>query len=277
MLQTYSPAVLIIDDDRGVTEYLREKFHEQTSVGVLVANDLNEAKQFIDDKEISFDAIIADIFFEKAKKAPNLDLNDGIDILNYGMQKRNGLKKYVLSFWADREREHERVKELKLDVAYWLKKMVFSKDSDPTSPWAVVERDLLKGRFAAVKKEASDLGIAPPEDLDSLSDLYRKTIQPVVRTFIQPMESERYVIVKPIEILCIKGVDGQYRSHPRKIGLFEEGVGETIDESINELAKIIIDQYADFEVELDDHVHHYARVVRDQLAAYVARKGSYEE
>jgi hypothetical protein len=145
MAQTHPPAVLIVDDDRGVTEYLREMFREKTSIGVYVANDLTEAKNLIDDPDVHIGAIIADLMFEEAKSAPELDLFDGIDILHYAQQRREGLAKYVLSFWADREREHEKVEDLKLDVDAWMHKMFHANSNDPGTPWARIERDLKGG------------------------------------------------------------------------------------------------------------------------------------
>jgi CheY-like chemotaxis protein len=271
MPQTYSPAVLIVDDDSGVTKYLREQFHEQTSVGVLVANDLGEAKELIDNKELSIDAILADLFFEKAKMAPGLDLYDGIDILHYSKQRRNGVRKYVLSFWADRDKEHDKVEELQLDIVEWLHKMFYTNSSDPKTPWAILERDLIKIRFQEIREQALNLGVDLPGDSEAATEFVRN-LRPPRRTFIQSTDRDPYVIKKPIEVICIWDEDGQFRSHPRKIGLFQEGIGETVEESIADLASIIIDQYADFEVERGDRVRDYAQVVKDQLGAYVARK-----
>ena len=53
---SYWPTVLIVDDEANVIDTCREGFHVLTSVGVVVARDLREARQIIDDKSICVSA-----------------------------------------------------------------------------------------------------------------------------------------------------------------------------------------------------------------------------
>ncbi len=270
MAPTYSPAVLIVDDDTGITSYLREKFHEMTSVGVLVANDLNQAKDLIDNREIRFDAILADLNFEKAKKAPESHLYDGIDILRYSKEQRNGIKRYVLSFWNDRQEEHERAEEQEVEVRDWLPKMYYADPKSPETPWAILERDLLKARIApasAPPREDDD----PPADPIDLTDAIRGMFPTPIRTFIQSLGDDSVYCKRPIEVICLRDESGVYRSHAVRIGLFQEGQGDTVDDSVADLAANILDQFKRFSAEQDEAIRDYARVVRNEMLVYVEK------
>jgi len=252
-MATYSPAVLIVDDDISITRYLRQKFHEQTSVGVLVANDLAEARGLVDDQDLGIDAIVADLNFEKAPPVADEDLVDGIDLLNYCRNHREGLKHYVLSFWSDAPGEHEKADSLQLPIERWMPKMFYSDPADPMTPWAILETDLIESR-------------AP-----GAADTLRKLKTPL-RTFLQHLNSPGFEAIRPIEVICLQEAGGRFRSYPLKIGILEKGEGETVGDSLDNLASIILDHYLSFEGD-GKRLRDYALEVKQQLEAHVRRKG----
>ncbi len=242
MSSTYAPAVLIVDDDPAITRYMRQQFHAATSVGVLVANDLGEAKRILDDPEISIDAIISDLNFAAANQAPESGLNDGLDILQYSKAQRNELRRYVLSFFADRPQEHDRAEEQHLDIKRWLPKMYYADRSDPKTPWAILEEDLVNDRMA----------------LDSLES------PALIRTYIQSLADGSVECKMPIEVVCTRDEKGNFRSRAVSNGAFQDGVGATVDESIHDLEHNIL-QYFRSQRTFEASTRRHARVVRDEL------------
>src|SRR4051794_20429510 len=116
---TYAPAVLLVEDDLPAREYLTRRFYNETSLGVVVAKDLTEAKSLIDSHEIQIDAIVADLYFSQGTDAPEADLRDGIDILRYGLSERPRVLNYVNSYWADREELVRKATDLEVRVRQW--------------------------------------------------------------------------------------------------------------------------------------------------------------
>jgi hypothetical protein len=148
--------------------------------------------------------------------------------------------------------------------------MYYADPSDPGTPWAILERDLVKDRIEPVAPGATP--VDSPTGPDDLPDKIRKGFPTPIRTFIQSLGDDSVLCKKPIEVICLRDEEGHYRSHAVKIGLFQEGIGETVDESIADLAKNILNQFNRFENEQDHLVRDYARVVRDQLRAYVEKR-----
>jgi hypothetical protein len=265
------PVVLIIDQSLGWTGYLRTRFHEETSVGVLVANDLTLAKNLLDQDDININAMITELFFEEQNCAPDLGLWDGVDMLLYCKQRRPSVNVYVLSFFADSKEYRQRTESSKLDPGTWLHKMVFPPGSILT-PWAHVERDLIKPRIERFAREAKQLGWAIPPDVDEFTDIVRKSIRIEIRTYIQSIRLQNLTLKKPIEVICSRNEDDSFRARARKIGLFLDGVGETVEEALEDLELILSDYYADFATARYEPVGDYAQAIWQQLATYVTHR-----
>ena len=47
---TFSPTVLIVDDDPAILDIARHEFYSHTSLGVVIIDNLNDARKLIDGK-----------------------------------------------------------------------------------------------------------------------------------------------------------------------------------------------------------------------------------
>jgi hypothetical protein len=270
--QTHSPAVLVIDDDRAITGYIRKSFHNDTSIGVLVANDLPAARKLLDAKEIKIDAVLADIFFDKGTNDPDNNLLDGIDILRYSTEKRPNAEKYVISVWANREQERAKTTKERIDIKEWFHKMFYDPREPCKTPWAVIERNLIKKRLAedaTLAERVRHIGAELPDSLESVSE-YARALRFPLRTYIQTVDSDSYVVKKPIEVICLEDSDGQIQAHALGVGLLVGGHGETVEEAVEELAQFILDQAEALANEPAECLRGYAALVKDRLASYVS-------
>jgi hypothetical protein len=238
-VKTYAPAVLLIEDDRPAREYYRDKFCDETSLGVVVAKDLKEARRLLESPTIQIDAIVADLFFEFEKDDPDAGLHDGLDILRYGADTHPSAIQYVNSFWADRGEYVSKAKALELPIKAWFSKQ-FRLPGDTEAPWAQVERDLIEARLLQ-DEEWSQRGDLPPH-LNTVTDAIRRVICPTRRTYIQELGDKRFSIIQPIEVLCWRVADGGYHASAYRLGLLTEGTGDSVKEALERLQELLIEQ-----------------------------------
>ena len=242
---TFSPAVLIVDDDIAVTDYLRERFLEETSVGVLVANHLDTAREILDDDRLQFDALISDLHFEAAYEDPAHGLSNGIDILAYGKTRRPSTQRFVFSIWAERDRERLDAERRQLDISSWMHKMFYDPEKPLRTPWAQVERNLIAQqitRDGAFAQRASDLGLSDPGDMQGVSEFARALRLPI-RTFVQHLPDSRYELKQPIEVLCTRDEAGGCMCRSLRLGLLVDGVGDSILDAISNFGEGLLDQW----------------------------------
>jgi hypothetical protein len=261
---TFSPAVLIVDDDQSVRSYYRQKFHDETSVGVVTAGSLGEAKRLLESGSIKIDAVIADLFFDRGTTAPDESLLDGIDILSYTQKIKPEIPKYVLSYWNDRPERREKAARRKLNISKWFDKIFISGSGDATSPWATVERELMARLISEVPliEEGSDMN---PSDI---TEPVRRVFHVPVRTYIQALGEPLQQLLLPIEVICFRDEDGIVSANAYRLGLFIEGTGESIQEALSDLAIKIADQYEMLRGFPSSQVEGYARLVRARLAKH---------
>ena len=242
MTQTFSPTVLLFDDDPAVLQFARRRFLDQTSLGVIVVETLSEAKKLIDNNSLRFDAIISDLFVEAGKDDPINNLNDGIDLLAYAKQARPDVARFVLSVFSERKAFVERATENNLGVIKWFHKLDAGAQPEErtTAPWHTVERYLVKSLLNS--GDISSVIGSNIIDVDALSDVVREKIVPTVRTYIQELESP-YRVDVPIEALCRKE-DNYWIADAIHLGLIQSGVGDTKREALEYLAEAIQEQYS---------------------------------
>lgn len=270
-MAAYSPSVLLIDDDTSIMRYLRQNFHENTSVGVLTATRLEDAREIIDSADVHLDAVVSDLLFDQPSSTdPDHGLRDGIDALAYAKRRRPDADRYVLSFWVTEENRRLDADNRQIDVKRWMPKMFYDPGEEEKTIWAQIERDLIERHLRAEGED--DLNREPPDNLsveDTMLETMRKLKFPM-RTYLQNLESDDFVLVKPIEVICTQDEEGLIVAMPRKIGLMEEGVGESVDFALSDLGRIILDEK---KVGVGgvpvDKLLGLAKQVRDKLDEYV--------
>jgi hypothetical protein len=269
---TFSPAVLIVDDDASVRRYYREKFHDETSVGVVTASTLAEAKELLDSGMIKIDAIVADLFFDHGKDAPDRDLLDGLDILAYTQELDPEISKYVLSYWSSRPERLAEAKKRKLTILKWFEKEVIYSGERTTAPWATVERELLARRLRGDPSLAARVQSLTGESRESVAPVSEdlvaeaiRTLHPPIRTYLQSIDDSDPKLTHPIEVICFRDQAGTVSSNAWRLGLFLEGNGDSVRDALADLASKIVGEYQTLISLPDDEVIGYARLVRDRL------------
>jgi hypothetical protein len=271
---TYLPTVLVIDDDPAVHKYMRRRFHAETSVGLVQARSLRDAKALMDSSEVKIHAVIADLFFDPAYCDPENDLNDGLDILAYSLEKRPEATQYVLSIFSEMDPEHHKAERLKLPIQTWFQKLYQRSDAGAQAPWAQVERDLLRKRFSEdpslkVRLEEMGYSLHEPPDPMVLSESIRGALRFPIRTYIQSLDDPKYQIIRPIEVLCTKEASDQVTATAPRLGLLADGVGESVDEALSNLSSYILDLVEVLREEPASDVSGYLHTLQDRLRLYI--------
>lgn len=262
-LSTYNPTVLIVEDDRTCGRYLRQQFHNNTSVGVVLAGNIRAGRRL--SKEIRFDAIISDLFFDDGTDCPEEDLYDGVDLAAAIRSDDPDVPTYFLSFFSDDTALQLKAKAKNVEPVAWLQKsFVRPKAGDmENSPWKRVEFDLLKESLSL--EERSE--ILESDDLDLALRLRHP-----IRTYIQELSDSDLTVKKPIEVICTLD-EGLAKASAPAIGLLEDGFGDTVQESLDQLADLIQSHFKWLnspEVQTAD----YAEAVREQLLSRIERTTS---
>jgi hypothetical protein len=150
--EPYCPTVLIVDDDRAYTDYLRQKFHKETSVGVVVANTLKQGRQLLTEQGVHIDGIVADLYFGAGTDDPEHQLFFGTDLLSYSRQVRPAVRRYVSSFFAEREELKKRAAAAQVPEEHWFQKAWQMPGTGERAPWHEIERHLIKVRLESDKQ-----------------------------------------------------------------------------------------------------------------------------
>lgn len=269
---TYSPSVLLIDDDKPFLEYLRENFHNKTATGVLVAPDLISAREILDRGDVSIDAIVCDLYFDVGRDDPHAGLNDGVDILAYAQIRRPEIVRYIMSYYAKRSDYEGKLKSRSVPVSRRFEKKLFQEADDMQSPWSVVERDLIKLRLKG------DPALSQLTD-EAVTE-FARSIQWPVQTFIQdlilrehPTDMPRFGLHREIRVICKrdKDEDGNVRvtANAFELGLLTPGYGLNIEEALDALKETIISQKSDFQSEDPEKLRGYAKSVKERLDTLV--------
>lgn len=253
----YFPTVLLVDDDKACTDVWREKFQEDTSVGVVVANSLDEGRRLLEDPSIPIDGVVSDFRFEMGRGDPSGELLNGLDLLVLASRVRPRARRYVLSFYAERESFLGEIRERELEIARVFRKLYYFPEGE-LLPWHDVENDLLVGRL--------------PPDIDAKSAAHFQNLKLPMRTYLQELPGGDLLVTKPIEVICIKEDDGQIRASALSLGLIADGFGESVGEAIGNLGELIGEQFRWFSEMAADQFVDYAARVRERLLDHVAHR-----
>lgn len=267
--QSYCPTVLLVDDDPACIKYWHDKIHNETSIGVLVANSLKEGTNLLT-KNINIDAVLADIFFEEKDADISNHIYDGIDFLCLCNKQRPKVLNYILSYFADDKEWHKKAKKEKIKVKRWIAK-VWYKGEEVKAPWVIVERDLIRNSWEdndIIQEKIKEMGLKPPDDLDAVTEYVRKLNLPR-RTYLQSLNTAGIILKKPIEVICIQENKENIQASADCLGLLQKGVGNTVDEALEDLADIIVSQKKSLDSESNENIVGYAALVKEQLDEFI--------
>lgn len=248
-LDSFSPTVLIVDDDPAVLDLATRRFYKQTSLGVLVADNLADARHFLEDAKIRINAILADISIMPEKQDQMSSLHDGLDFLAYAKKSFVGNKMpnvpaYVLSVYADVRTYRQRSVEMGLDVKEWFQKLSFD-DNLASAPWNRIERDLYRMRFCSDPAMEKKFGACEGSDND-FAELVRNTLRPITRTYLQALPDRNLLVKVPIEVIC-RQEDHCWLADALHLGVLQAGAGDSVEEALDDLSQLIEEQFRTFQ------------------------------
>jgi CheY-like chemotaxis protein len=259
---TYAPTVLLVEDDKTAGRYLRQQFHDHTSVGVVLATSIESGHRL--SRQIQFDAVICDLYFEEGTYWAERELYDGVDLLAAIQGEQATIPGYFLSFFALDPHLRDKAKKKGVNPVAWLQKsFVPSKTTgNISSPWKQVEADLFHRQL---KKNSHTV-----TTLDGDVSLALQLRHPI-RTFIQELPDPELVVTHPIEAICTL-YEGRARASAPSLGLLHDGLGDTVQEALDDLANTIVEQF-DWLTSENLQTEHYAATVRSQLESKIQRSG----
>ena len=276
-MPTYMPTILIVEDDPAMNAYLRERFHSETSVGVVAAETLTDAKRLIDAHQIRISAVVSDLFFDEAKTDVVNHLNDSLDFLSYCKEWRPEVPQYIFSVFSDKDSERAKANELDLPIRTWFQKLWYRPGAGGAqAPWACVERDLIEQTIRSgdqsLKERLRELGHALPDISPEIVSETVRSLNIARRTYIQFIDNATYRIAQPIEVICVLETDGTVRAHAPRFALINDGGGDTIEEALADLAVRITAVKEALDEEPKEALHDYLRQYRDALDSFIHRK-----
>ncbi len=261
---TFSPTVFIVDDDPSILAIVRRRFYCNTSVGVVVADNLASARQMMD-IGVKFDAVIADLAIPPDKQDPENNLQNGLDFLDLVRHRLPDVSQYVLSVWSDEHAYREQATERNLPIREWIQKFRF----DSKESWNEIERHLYGRRL-----ESAPNGISADEvygEGSGFAELVRQRLKPIIRTYLQDLP-EPYRVTRPIEVVARKE-DGTWLADALHLGVLQPGTGDSLAEAIDELGFLIVAQYEQFKEADPTKIEGFAVEAYESIKAYISPSG----
>ena len=274
MNRTFSPTVMLVDDDPAILDVLSRRFYEHTSLGVLAVNNLQDALSIICSEETSVDAIVCDLSFTETTQDESNALYDGLDFLHKAAKERPDLPLYICSAYSDHDAFRAKGREIGVGAKNWFQKL----EMDAKKPWEQIERNLYRSVLRSDKKlyqKAKDNGFTDDTDDRELIDLIRNRIKPIRETFL-PTLSPLYKTLKPIRVVCEEheeeGQEKRVVAEAPSLGLIVPGEGATVENALEDLSDIIVEQYKEF-VEMNPClIVGYAEKVFERLRVHIIEK-----
>lgn len=258
MNKTHSPVALVIDDDGAIIQRMRNGFLQDTSMGVLVADNLRTAVDFLTDMSVQIDALVVDLHF--APPTQHESLQDGIDLLELSKKHRPNLPSYMLSVDAGDETVRDRCADRHLRVSDFFPKLGPYRDAIP--PWLAVEKACLSQSFkkdGGLRKVMEREGIEL-RDLVEENDIAAKVRQLYLPRLTYLLDVPGYHVKKPIEVVCVSEKDGSSTASAIQIGLMTDGEGNNAIEALDDLATLIAAEANLFSAELEEPLGYGAYV-----------------
>lgn len=239
MRPAFAPTVLLVDDDPNVTRRWTNEFHTGTSLGVVTANTLRAGRELIEREEVTIDAVVADIFFEKGKEDDEKELYDGIAFLSYLYE--NGFKKpmFVMSANTEMADYRRRAETQQVPVVSFIDKFTAG-----SSAWINIQRSVLERSFGPKSDVTRMIDSAGKDEggLDLLNDALCK-LQLPVRTYLQQPDfnpESRIAVKRPIEAICVARGPSDVRAYVPSLGLLVAGRGDDIPKALADLKEGIV-------------------------------------
>jgi CheY-like chemotaxis protein len=256
---TFNPTVLVVEDDKACRRYLRRQFHDQTSVGIALAGDLETGHRLA--REIKFDALIFDLFFDQGTDWPTQEMYDGVDLAAAIQREQSDVPTYFLSFFSEDEALHAKAEEKNVTATAWLQKSFSRRGrvAPEDAPWLRVERDLLKERLEESPNDS---------DEDAAVSLALRLRRPI-RTFIQELPNPDLKVTHPIQAICTLD-EGLAKASAPALGLLEDGYGQSVQEALDDLAAVIQKQF-EWLTDANTNAEDYAAAVRQHLMTKIVR------
>lgn len=268
MPQTFTPTVLVVDDDPAILDILSRRFFDNTSLGVLTLDNLEDAHSVVVSGKVHIDAILSDLSFTPRTQDFVHHLFDGLDLIKFVLEHKPKLPNYICSVYSRESSYQERAKELGLELDKWFPKL----EIDVEKPWHRIERDLYRAALEANKdlaEKARHDGLSQYNDDDLLIDWIRSSIRPVRQTYLQSLPAPFRTLL-PIRVICEEDDNTELVSaEAHSLGLILPGQGESVEEALEDLGQIVVEQYKDFLSTDPRHIVGYAAKVFEKLKAYV--------
>lgn len=275
---TYLPTVLIVDDDSAVTSYLRKSFHDQTPMGVLTANTMRDARTLLEMEDLPIDVVVADLFFEMSTRDRENDLIDGIDLLKLAKDIRPDADRYVFSMWTERDSEREKAKALGLDIRDWFHKMFYDPSLKERTPWNHIYREQLLKQLNSNEdlfKEFKKKGLNEEDKLNTIGAFFEQMAKPKT-TFLQDLNDDRYVLKKPIRVRWSSDEDDRFIARDMSIGLLTEGIGETLDEALEDLSRHLMSEKEMLDEDAGN-LKGFAQLVKERLDSHLGKRAKKDD
>ncbi len=238
MKRTYSPVALVIDDEQPVIQRLQDGFLKDTALGVLVAEDLVTAGNYLEDPTIKIDAVVTDLNFPIRFRDKRRNLANGLDLLELSKIHRPNVPKYIYSVDAEDDSVRRNCEEQDLAVEGY-----FPKLGENSKPWVEVERACLSKRLKKsreFRQEMEQQGVQVRDLVgeNDIVDTVRTRINLPRLTYLRDL-GPKFTVIKPIEVLCVKDEDDCFRASALQIGLITDGEGPTTERALESLAELI--------------------------------------
>ena len=277
-MQTFTPTILIVEDDPPSLEILRRRFYEKTSLGVLACRNLKDANRIVMSGNYPVDAVLSDLSFVPGTRDEENGLHDGIDFLSAVHQKIPDMPQYTCSVYGAEKKYQERSRELKLDIREWYSKLAIDAPTNEGTPWTKIERDLYRDALVANNSSIADrireAGLRICDEGASGEDIVewvRNGIRPLRRTYLQEIEHSNYSVNTPIRVIC-EEANGVVTAEASQLGLIIPGEGETVEEALEDLGQLIIEQFEDFLETEPAYIVGYAEKVFEKIKQHISIK-----
>ena len=270
---SFAPTVLIVDDDVMVTQRWAREFHQRTSLGVVIANTLADAARIVESKEASFDAVVADLYFQAAAIDAKRRIGDGVDLLEWLSKNGVDVPTFVISASSEMVDYKRRIESSALSVEKYFDKF----SSAGTMPaWIDIQRSVLRRKFGTDSAVASYLdstiGADGPVGIDFVNDMLSR-LQLSVRTYLQQLPSDSaYNVAKPIEAICVAEDVGVVRAYAPALGLLAGAQGETVEDALRALGEQISVEADVLLKEPAGVLSAYAQRVADRLGEFLRKR-----
>lgn len=268
--------VLIVDDHPDFGRHFKGLMLDKGGIGSLFVRTLGEAADLLEERVISFDAVLADWDFATGEDRGR-NLFDGLDLLGFVNKIAPELRTYVLTAQYESPGFKAKIASVGYDMDNVIKKneIPLTDETEQTAtaapPWRKVRADIMVGRAGEVLADGAREKVKLSAATGNIANLLDKNMPPV-STFVEELEGG-YRLKKPIEIVCVpdSNEDGTalVRASAPKLGLLVEAFGETPSQAIEALQLAIREQADDVFSANDDELVGFGKTIKESFQDYM--------